>query len=170
MPEENRERVTIPAVAERAGVSASSICRRWGDVSGLLAKTATQRLDPNRPLRETGALHTDLIAWAREVISHISRPGNIALLKAAAALNHDRDTDCLRNRKPEARTLVLRAQARKESTPTTQQVIAHVIAPIIFRLVFGGDKVSPELADQLVEELFAITSPTPDTRSCSKQS
>jgi hypothetical protein len=38
-------------------------------------------------------------------------------------------------------------------------VIDHLIAPIVFRLVFGGEPVKPELAGRLVEELFAIAAP-----------
>lgn len=155
--EQGRDRVTVPAVAERAGVSASSIYRRWGDLQGLLAETATQRLDPNRPLKDTGELRKDLEAWARELITALSRPGNTSLMKAAAALNVGNDTDCLRNRKNEASALVLRARARGESTPDAQQVVDHVIAPIVFRLLFGGDAVKPGLAAQLVDELLTIT-------------
>jgi AcrR family transcriptional regulator len=155
--EQGRERVTVPAVAERAGVSASSIYRRWGDLSGLLAETATHRLDPNRPLPDTGALREDLTAWAQELITHLAKPCNTSLLKAAAALaNGDSDTDCLRNRRKEALTLVEQARARGEHAPEAQQVIDHLIAPIIFRLVFGGDPVKPELAERLVGELFLI--------------
>jgi AcrR family transcriptional regulator len=155
--EQGRERVTVPAVAERAGVSASSIYRRWGDLSGLLAETATRRLDPNRPLPDTGALREDLTAWAQELITHLAKPCNTSLLKAAAALaNGDSDTDCLRNRRKEALTLVEQARARGEHAPEAQQVIDHLIAPIIFRLVFGGDPVKPELAERLVGELFLI--------------
>jgi AcrR family transcriptional regulator len=84
--EQGRERVTVPAVAERAGVSASSIYRRWGDLQGLLAETATHRLDPNRPLPNSGALRVDLEAWARELIDAPGQPCNTSLLKAAAAL------------------------------------------------------------------------------------
>jgi AcrR family transcriptional regulator len=157
--EQGRERVTVPAVAERAGVSASSIYRRWGDLSGLLAETATHRLDPNRPLPNTGALREDLTAWAEELITHLARPCNTSLLKAAAALaNGDSDTDCLRNRRKEALTLVEQARARGEHAPEAQQVIDHLIAPIVFRLVFGGDPVKPALAARLVDELFAISS------------
>ncbi len=158
--EQGRERVTVPAVAERAGVSASSIYRRWGDLQGLLAETATQRLDPNRPLKDTGDLRRDLEAWARELITHLSRPGNTSLMKAAAALNGGADTDCLRNRKKEAFALTLRALGRGEAAPHAQQVIDHVIAPIVFRLMFGGDAVKPSLATQLVDELLAIASRT----------
>ena len=155
--EEGRERVTVPAVAERAGVSASSIYRRWGDLSGLLAETATHRLDPNRPLPDTGNLRKDLAAWAQELITHLAQPCSKSLLKAAAALaTGDADTDCLRNRRKEALTLVAQAQARGEPAPEAEQVIDHVIAPIVFRLVFGAEPVKPELADRLVGELFAI--------------
>ncbi|WP_431127299.1 TetR/AcrR family transcriptional regulator [Variovorax paradoxus] len=169
--EQGRERVTVPAVAERAGVSASSIYRRWGDLSGLLAETATHRLDPNRPLPNTGALRADLTAWAQELITHLAQPCSKSLLKAAAALaTGDADTDCLRNRRKEALTLVEQAHARGEHAPEAQQVIDHLIAPIVFRLVFGADPVKPELAERLVGELFAISSssavpsPTPASR------
>jgi AcrR family transcriptional regulator len=155
--EEGRERVTVPAVAERAGVSASSIYRRWGDLSGLLAETATHRLDPNRPLPDTGSLRQDLTSWAQELITHLAQPCSKSLLKAAAALANDSaDTDCLRNRRKEALTLVEQAHARGEHAPEAQQVIDHLIAPIVFRLVFGADPVKPELAERLVGELFAI--------------
>jgi AcrR family transcriptional regulator len=157
--EQGRERVTVPAVAERAGVSASSIYRRWGDLSGLLAETATHRLDPNRPLPDTGSLRQDLVTWAQELITHLAQPCSKSLLKAAAALASDKaDTDCLRNRRNEAGTLVAQARARGEHAPETQQVIDHLIAPIVFRLVFGAEPVKPELAQRLVDELFAISS------------
>ena len=78
--EQGRERVTVPAVAERAGVSASSIYRRWGDLSGLLTETATHRLDPDRPLPDTGDLQKDLTAWAKEFLLHVSRPSSTSLL------------------------------------------------------------------------------------------
>lgn len=154
--EQGRERVTVPAVAERAGVSASSIYRRWGDLSGLLTETATRRLDPNRPLPDTGDLRQDLEGWARELITHLSQPCNNSLMKAAAALAGSEETDCLRNRKAEAQVLVGRARQRGEAAPDTQQVIDHIVAPIVFRLIFGGDAVEPALAAQLVDETFTL--------------
>ena len=156
--QEGRDKVTVPAVAERAGVSASSIYRRWGDVNGLLGETATQRLDPNRPLPETGNLKAELAAWAKELISHLNKPGNASLLKAAAALAGPEDSNCLKNRRAEATLLVTRAQARGETTPAVQQVLDHMMAPIVYRLVFGSG-VKPALAAQLAEELFVLMKP-----------
>ncbi len=153
--EVGRDKVTVPALAERAGVSASSIYRRWGDVSGLLDETALQRLDPNRALPDTGELQKDLAAWARELIVHLGKPGNTSLLKAAAALAGSEDTNCLRNRRAEATLMVRRAQARGEATPTVQEVLDHIMAPIVYRLIFGSG-VKPSLAAQLAAEVFAI--------------
>lgn len=151
-----RDQVTVPMVAERAGVSASSIYRRWGDVSVLLTETATVRLDPDRPLQDTGDLQGDLTAWSRGLIRHLSDPTRTSLLKAAAALSSGEDTDCLRNRKAEAETLVKRAEERGEPTPQTRQVIDHIVAPIVFRLLFGGASIEPSMATRLVEELFSM--------------
>jgi AcrR family transcriptional regulator len=120
--QEGRDKVTVPAVAERAGVSASSIYRRWGDVNGLLDETATKRLDPSRPLPETGDLKAELTAWARELITHLNKPGNASLLKAAAALAGSEETNCLKNRRNEATVLVNRAQARGDATPSVHQL------------------------------------------------
>jgi len=156
--QEGRDKVTVPAVAERAGVSASSIYRRWGDVNGLLDETATNRLDPHRPLPETGDLKAELTAWAQELITHLNKPGNASLLKAAAALAGSEETNCLKNRRKEATVLVSRAQARGDATPSVQQVLDHMMAPIIYRLIFGAG-VEPALAGQLAGELFALASP-----------
>jgi AcrR family transcriptional regulator len=157
--QEGRDKVTVPAVAERAGVSASSIYRRWGDVNGLLDETATNRLDPNRPLPETGDLKAELTAWAQELITHLNKPGNASLLKAAAALAGSEETNCLKNRRNEATVLVKRAQARGDITPSVQQVLDHMMAPIIYRLIFGAG-VEPGLADQLASELFVLAGTT----------
>ncbi|NGM86988.1 TetR/AcrR family transcriptional regulator [Parapusillimonas sp. SGNA-6] len=154
--EKGRDKVTVPAVAERAGVSASSIYRRWGGVDGLLGETATQRLDPNRPLPETGDLKEELVAWAKELIVHLNKNGNASLLRAAAALAGEEDTNCLKNRRTEATLLVKRAQARGEVTPTVQQVLDHLLSPIIFRLIFGSG-VALALAEELADELFFLS-------------
>ena len=107
--------------------------RRWGDVSGLLDEIALHRLDPNRPLPDTGELQTELAAWAKKLIVQLSKAGNTSLLKAA-------DTNCLRNRRAEVTVPVKRAQARGKVTPTVQQVLNHLIAPIVLPADFGGER------------------------------
>jgi AcrR family transcriptional regulator len=154
--EHGRDKVTVPALAERSGISASSIYRRWGDVAGLLAETATHRLDPTRPMPDTGQLKSDLVAWAEELITHLAKPANTSLLKAAAALAGNEDTNCLRNRRSEAQGLIQRAVKRGEAVPSVPRVIDHVVAPIIYRVIFSTETVELAMAARLIDELFVL--------------
>ncbi|MEU3909028.1 TetR/AcrR family transcriptional regulator [Streptomyces goshikiensis] len=54
--------LTIPAVAQRAGVNHTSIYRRWGGREALLADVVVTRLERDSPLADTGTLRGDLRA------------------------------------------------------------------------------------------------------------
>ncbi|UFS59257.1 TetR/AcrR family transcriptional regulator [Subtercola endophyticus] len=150
--ERGAERVTVPMIAERAGVNPTSIYRRWGDLPTLLNEIATYHLDPARPLPETGTLRDDLTGWAREIIEHYSLPVHAALLRAGAATAGESESDCLRDRRAEATMMV----ARFEHPPVTaEQVIDHLVAPIIYRVIFLPSSVDASTADRLVSDLFA---------------
>jgi AcrR family transcriptional regulator len=130
--ERGSEAITIPMVAERAGVNHSSIYRRWGDARSLINDLATYRLDPDRGLPATGDLRGDLTAWAQELISHYSIPVNAALLRGGAAAAGESESDCLRDRRAEAASFA----ARPGSTFSGDEVIDRVVAPIIYRAIF----------------------------------
>src|ERR1700735_4188335 len=92
--ERGSKKVTVPMIAERAGVNPTSIYRRWGDLPTLINDIATYRLDPNRPLPDTSNLRIDLTDWAREIVSHYSNPVNAALLRGGAASAGETESDC----------------------------------------------------------------------------
>ncbi|WP_431278910.1 helix-turn-helix domain-containing protein [Leifsonia poae] len=72
--ERGSDRVTVPMIAERAGVNPTSIYRRWGDLPTLLNDIATYRLDPERPLAQTGSLQGDLTPGQRRSSPTIASP------------------------------------------------------------------------------------------------
>jgi len=150
--EKGRDRVTIPMIAERAGVNPTSVYRRWGDLPTMLNDIATYHLDPSRPLPDTGTLRTDLASWADEIVAHYRNPTNAALLRGGAASAGERESDCLRNRRTEATSLVERAGS--SSGVSVDEVIDHLIAPIIYRVIFSPWTLDDELAPRLVAELF----------------
>jgi len=45
--EQGRGELTVPLIAARAGVTPSTIYRRWGDLAELLADVAVERLRPD---------------------------------------------------------------------------------------------------------------------------
>jgi AcrR family transcriptional regulator len=149
--ERGAERVTVPMIAERAGVNPTSIYRRWGDLPSLINDIATYRLDPQRPLPESGDLRHDLTEWSHEIIAHYSKPVNAALLRGGAAVAGESESDCLRNRRAEATLFVERSGS---TAVTPDEVINHLVAPIIYRVIFLPWTLSDGLADELVDELF----------------
>lgn len=147
--EQGSDAVTIPMVAERAGVNHSSIYRRWGDARTMINDLATYHLDPERGLPDTGDLRADLIAWAQELISHYSTPVNAALLRGGAAAAGESESDCLRDRRTEAAGFA----ARPGSTFSGDDVIDRLVAPIIYRVIFLPWTLSEVDARTYVDEL-----------------
>lgn len=148
--ERGSDRVTIPLIAERAGINPTTIYRRWGDVSTLINDVASFRLDPNRPLPDTGDFRRDLTEWATELAVHFSKPETASLLRAGAARAGDADVDCTHKRRAEAATLVERAALAERPTLTVDQVINHVVAPITYRAIFTPDSLKPGFVEELL--------------------
>lgn len=72
--EQGRAALTVPLVAARAGVTPSTIYRRWGDLQELLSDVAVERLRPEAPPADHGALRTDLEAWAEQFLEEMASP------------------------------------------------------------------------------------------------
>ena len=151
--EKGLERVTIPMVAERAGVSPTSVHRRWGDLQTMINDIATYRLHPAHPIPQLGSLKADLTEWAREIVEHYRNPTNAALLRGGAASAGEAESECTRNRRAEAGMMVERYDA--SSRITLDEILGHLVAPIIYRVIFLPRTLDDTTADSLVEVLFS---------------
>jgi len=151
--EKGSERVTIPMVAERAGVNPTTVYRRWPDAATMINDLATYRLDPDRPLLNTGDIRSDIVAWASEILNHYRKPINAAILRGGAAVAGDDESDCLHGRLDEAAILVQRAGDAADVS--AQDVIDHVLAPIIYRVIFLPATLTEDYAQRLTDTLFA---------------
>lgn len=159
------ENVTIALIAEQAGVNATSVYRRWGDLSTLINEVAAYRLDPERPLPDSGSFEDDIRAWAHELAEHFGTPANRSLLRAGAALANAGTSDCTINRRREAATLVERVSGRAETepgaaAPTADQVINYVVSPITYRAIFAPEPLTAREVDDLVDDLFKAVART----------
>ncbi|MFF9564257.1 TetR/AcrR family transcriptional regulator [Leifsonia sp. NPDC014704] len=149
--EKGQDRVTVPMIAERAGVNPTSIYRRWGDLPTLINDIATYQLNPERPLPENGDLQRDLTEWASELVEHYRNPVNAALLRGGASAAGERQSNCLRNRRTEAGLIL---QRYPDSPVTDDDVLDVVVAPIIYRVIFLPWTLEDTTAEHLVERLF----------------
>src|ERR1700710_1104113 len=74
-----RNELTVPQIAAEAGVTPSTIYRRWGDLAALLADVAVQRLRPIADPEDTGATASDLRVFIEQFMEEMSSPVGRAL-------------------------------------------------------------------------------------------
>lgn len=149
------DQVTIPVVAARAGVTASTVYRRWGTLPALLADVAAGQAE--QAPEPTGSLDADLANYAAWTLAELSRPGGIAFFRAEVAADVDERRagmrDCLRRVSARFDTALTAARARGEHPPTLEAVLDRIVAPIYFRVVFSIPGTDEEYARGLAREL-----------------
>ena len=150
-------------VARRAGVSKTTVYRRWRTVTGLVADLLTDMAEQSVPRTETGSLLEDLRANAHLVRRTLTDQRQGRLFKAViAAATCDADTAAaLRGfydvRVNEWSPCVEQAIDRGELPPGTdpQDVIRAVSAPLYYRLLTGGDPLDEAAADRAARAAVA---------------
>jgi AcrR family transcriptional regulator len=147
LEEQDRASVTVPQIAARAGVTPSTIYRRWGDLSVLLADVALARLRPDSEPANTGSLRSDVRAWAEQYLDEMSsEPGRNIL----------RDVQC--SATPGYCVTIIGAQLQTildrypdQPKPSVDRLINMVVAPTVFRILFSAAALEVEELHRLIE-------------------
>jgi AcrR family transcriptional regulator len=155
----NRDDLTIPAIAARAGVNPTTVYRRWGDLPALLSDVAADRFRQTEPPAETGSLEGDLAAWAEQFLEEMaSGPGRSYVADVLAGdATGDNAGICARYAAESVATIVQRFPA--VPTPATDEVLDHVVAPILYRILFTRDRPTAAYAAGLVSRLLTEGAP-----------
>ncbi|MEV7597102.1 TetR/AcrR family transcriptional regulator C-terminal ligand-binding domain-containing protein [Kitasatospora sp. NPDC089797] len=154
------EELNIPAIAARAGVNHTSVYRRWGTLDALLADMVTTRLERDSPLKDTGSLRGDLLAWAEASVASIRTPEGRALVRAVIlSMPNNTRAQAERRQQFERRMRSIekireRATARGEDPPPLEQILDQLIAPFYIRAVFGIDPPADGYPELLVDRLL----------------
>nr|WP_124708732.1 TetR/AcrR family transcriptional regulator [Gordonia insulae] len=153
-----RDTMTIPEVADLAGVNPSSIYRRWGSIETLLGEVAVAALTQGEALPDTGVLDRDLDEWSRIIAADIGRPKRRAYLRAMVFARNDvvEECPCWEIRREQAEEMIRRAVGRGDSAPSVRQVLDHVIAPLYHHAVFGL-ALDDSYAERLVADVMSMT-------------
>jgi AcrR family transcriptional regulator len=134
----DRAEITIPAVAARAGVTPSTIYRRWGDLPELLADVAVERLRPDGEPADTGDVRADLETWAEQYAEEMSSVPGRELIRDVLAATPTGAAQCCAFSRAQIETIVGRAAARQEPFPDAETVLDGVVAPILYRILFDA--------------------------------
>lgn len=156
--ESNRAELTVPMIAARAGVTPSTIYRRWGDLSELVADVAMERLRPVADPDDKGSLKADLTAYVEQYAEEFSTSAGKTLLfdLFANSLDAPRPGEYCNYTYDHLSMILERARARGEKSYDVQVVIDHVIAPIMYRILFGKGEVTEDYWQGLLTQLEAL--------------
>jgi AcrR family transcriptional regulator len=151
-----RADVTIPLIATEAGVTPSTIYRRWGDLQELLADVAVERLRPDMAPVDTGSARGDLEAWAEQYAEEMSSGiGRDMMRDVLAAQDSTNACKCCAFTREQMELIGERAQARGDHFPPVDAVMDRVVAPIIYRILFGDTPSAQRVRDLVADVMGA---------------
>lgn len=153
--EVGRDALTVPQIAARAGVTPSTIYRRWGDLHQLLSDVAVERLRPEAPPEDRGGLAEDLEAWAERFLDEMSSPPGRAYIRDALLGDPDGTNagQCSAYAAEQIDVILARAAERGERALDVETVLDRVVAPMMYRILFRPGALDPEYARRLVAGL-----------------
>ncbi|MFI2507086.1 TetR/AcrR family transcriptional regulator [Streptomyces sp. NPDC018972] len=150
--EVGRDALTVPMVATRAGVTPSTIYRRWGDLQELLSDVAVERLRPETGPADLGSLRADLDAWAEQFVDEMASPPGRAYIRDVLLGDPDGTNAgrCSAYAAEQIDVMLARAVQRGEPVPETELLIDRVVAPIMYRILFRPGRLDAAYARELV--------------------
>jgi AcrR family transcriptional regulator len=149
--------LTVPAVAARAGVHATTLYRRWGSIGELLADVATSRFTGDVVVPDTGSLRGDLERWAADVATDLADPDVLALMRATIGAGGGQGAcACRGDREEQLAAMIERERARGNRVPTVERAADALLGPLYYRAVFTEHPGAPEWARGLVTYLLAV--------------
>ena len=157
LAERGPEATTIPAVAERAGVHATTIYRRWGSIAELLSSVAVSRLTGDLVVPDSGSLRTDLTQWVRDVIADTSDPEALLMLRTVVGATRDGSgrTACMADRHTQLEAMLEAERARGNEPPDAEQLLDTLLGPIYLRALFDDAPLPDERVEPLVDQALA---------------
>jgi AcrR family transcriptional regulator len=158
--ETGRDQLTVPQIAAEAGVTPSTIYRRWGDLAALLADVAVERLRPIADPEDTGAVASDLRAFIEQFMEEMSSPVGRALVRDVfSTAGEAYPVQCGGFTRQHLATIVARAKARGETAFDIDEVIDHVVAPIVYHILYGDREPTLAYCHQLMDRLQSLPLP-----------
>ncbi|MDN3026447.1 TetR/AcrR family transcriptional regulator [Streptomyces sp. S.PB5] len=150
-------------IARRAEVGKTTVYRRWGSVTGLVADLLADMAEQSSPREETGSVRGDLLANALLVQRTLADPRQGALFRAviAAATWDGRTAEALRGfyevRVAEWAPCVQQGVERGELPFGTDppEVVRAVSAPLYYTLLTTGAAPDPAAAERAAGAAFA---------------
>jgi AcrR family transcriptional regulator len=150
--------VSVEALAERAGVSRTSIYRRWPSKAAVVAAAVSSLYLDQVDVPDTGSLSEDLVALLSESYRLMADGSGRVLERLVRESGQSPELvevvrSILYARRRLYATLLNRAIARGELAPEVDQelLLDLLLGPLWFRLLLSGAPITPQAARSVVE-------------------
>jgi AcrR family transcriptional regulator len=153
-----RDQLTVQQIAAEAGVTPSTIYRRWGDIPSLLADVAVERLRPIADPEDTGAVASDLLLFVEQFMEEMSSEVGRTLIRDVFAAGEAPADQCAHFTHGHLTTIAERARARGEAAFDVNEVVDHVVAPIIYHILFGSRELTLDYCHALLSRIESLPS------------
>ncbi|SPL70209.1 TetR/AcrR family transcriptional regulator [Acinetobacter stercoris] len=150
-----QSQITVPMIAMRAGVTPSTIYRRWGDIQQLFSDVAFSKLQPDSLPRDLGSFREDLYAWVEQYYEEYSSSVGRALLKDVLAAQDTQTAErCYDLVSQQLDVIRERAIQRNENFIENRLIIEIVVAPLIYMILFSSQQLDLDFVHKLLIRLF----------------
>jgi AcrR family transcriptional regulator len=159
LADQDWDQLSIPQVAQHAGVHQATLYRRWGTVPALLDDVVTERLSRASAVPDTGSLRGDLERYATQAAQDVAGPLGIVFLRAATLATRSDQAQSHRymaRRGAQLQEMLDRAAARGETPPTLVELLEVVLAPLYFHALFFNRPADADHARRLVDRLLTL--------------
>lgn len=154
--------VTHQRVAERAGVGRATVYRHW-PTAGDLLYDAMGEVDEPLFRNQRGRLKPWLRRELRRVAVDIGQPASIQFLAFLVSRSHlEPPAAALRRNLVDRSIAPLTAALDRAvesgeltSAPDPQDLLAHLVGPLLFRVVHQGQRATNRFIDDVIEQSLA---------------
>ena len=150
--------ISMETLAERSGVSRTTIYRRWPSKAAVVAAAVSSLYLDRVEVPDTGSLSDDLAALLSESYRLMADGDGRVLERLVRESGQDPElVDVVRSilyaRRRLYATMLNRAMARGELPPEVDQelLLDLLLGPLWFRLLVSGAPITPEAAPTVVE-------------------
>ncbi|WP_152483127.1 TetR/AcrR family transcriptional regulator [Halomonas sp. THAF5a] len=156
--------LSVPLVARTAGVTPSTIYRRWGTLNELLADVALARLRPDAVPKDTGTLRQDLVLFASHYLEEMtSVPGRQMLRDIMASSDPTGRERCYRYARECLEHIVERAASRSRPEEVLEmgperlleRLTDRLLAPLFYRVIYDARGVGEAQLETWIDEALA---------------
>lgn len=164
-------RFSVPEMADRAGLNKTSLYRRWPTKGALVGAALERAMGHDAPLPDTGALPTDMLAFALAAAAWADAPAGRAVMKSLLTDGDDPEVralvaQLLRNRASGPSLLFERAMARGEldARADVGMALSVIAGAMSHRIFVEREAVTEAFVARLIRLVLVGITPAEPTR------